>query len=277
MWKKVKSQTKKILLRCFPAGASSYFAARERGYAQRMLKEWGCTDFNRRLIARCGDRVLHGPFQGMVLTEEAAREHVAPILLGVYESELLTTWETILEMQFEQLIDVGAKFGYYAVGLARRFPSVPVIAFDIDPWARKATRQMAEANQVAVTTEKACTPGWLDRHLRDRAFILSDCEGYEGTLFGEARAAALSSATMLIEVHEHCSPGVGDVLRRTFADSHDLVVIPTVSPNPIAPPELEGLNAREREMAVAEFRPAEQSWMFLVPKGRVDGPAARSP
>jgi 16S RNA G1207 methylase RsmC len=129
-------------------------------------------------------QVLSGPFAGMRLTEEALREHAGPCLLGTYEAELHPWLERLLQRRYAQFIDVGSKYGYYAVGLARRDPSVPSVAFDIDPWARRATREVAAANGVKTLDVRGfATPGWFDRKLLTNALVFSDCEGFERELF----------------------------------------------------------------------------------------------
>ena len=65
---------------------------------------------------------------------------------------------------FPQIVDVGAKFGYYAVGLARRYPAAAVVAYDVDWWARRACRRMAAANGVGNVDGVGGVPAGLVRH-----------------------------------------------------------------------------------------------------------------
>jgi len=262
----MKSAIKSALFKLFPRAATQVFSARARAYSQKLARDLGCTALSHKLVDRFGDRVLHGPFAGLVLSPETRREHLAPFLLGAYEGELHPTWHSILEMRFDQLIDVGAKFGYYAVGLAKRFPEGHVVAFDTDPWARKAMREMSAANDVKIEIRGFCSPEWLRAHLQPGAFIFSDCEGYETTLFEPRDIPNFSSATMLIEVHEQFSPGAAKMIREKFEGSHDITVIPTQWSSCDEFPELASFDPAEREMAVNEYRTAEQCWMFLRPK-----------
>jgi len=266
MTTKVKATVKNALLRMFPRAATQLFSARARAYSQRLAKRWGCTQLNRKMIQQVGNRVLHGPFSGMVLSSETCREHLSPFLLGTYENELHDVWKTILTMQFYEILDIGAKFGFYAIGLARRFPSIPVFAFDTDPWAREATRQMCSANDVNINVLGFCSPEWMRQHLQKNSFVFSDCEGFEATLFVSVEIPNLASATMLIEIHEQFSPGVENLIRNRYSKSHDIVSIPsrltTLGPSS----ELTFLNQQEKQMAVEEFRAFKQSWLFLKPR-----------
>ena len=157
----------------------------------------------------------------MTLSPRTRAEHIGPYLLGTYEAELHDTWSRLLQREYSEIVDVGANFGYYAVGLARRFPNKRVVAFDVDWWARKAVAEMAAANGAAnVSIESWCDPSWLARHLKHNSLIISDCEGYEGALFCEQWVPAFASCTFVIELHEAFVPGVTERCRAMFADTH---------------------------------------------------------
>jgi hypothetical protein len=244
---------------------TGYFSARSRAYSHRLVEAWGCAALNQKIIARSGNRVQQGPFRNLILSPMAQKEHLAPYLLGIYEKELHQVWDTIFQGHYSHILDVGSKFGFYAVGLSRLFPETEVVAFDPDPWARAATQEMARVNQTPkVSVQGFCDPPWLRQHLKENAFILSDCEGYESILFGTEEIPALKTAVLLLEIHDQLSPGASDLIRRTFASTHDRTEIPSA---PItAPVKLEGFTDAERALAGSEFRTAPQCWYFLTPK-----------
>jgi hypothetical protein len=260
----IKNIVKKSLLRLFPRVATQFFSARSRAFSQRLAREWGCVALNHKIIQQCGNKVLHGPFSGMILTGETWREHLSPFLLGTYERELSNTWNSIFKYKFTQILDIGAKFGFYAVGLAQHFPQIPVIAFDTDPWARKATREMSAANGVHVQVMGFCDPSWMRSHLQRNALIFSDCEGYEAHLFGSS-IPNTSSATMLIELHEQFSPGVTQAIQEKYSASHKISIIPSEIGRVEMLPELAFLGKDEQKMAVTEHRTVTQAWMLLEP------------
>jgi hypothetical protein len=267
MTPKLKSTFKKILFRIFPRTATRIFSARSRAFSQKLAEKWGCIELNHKIIQHCGNKVLRGSFSGVILSPETFREHLSPFLLGTYEQELCEAWSSIFKMNFNQILDVGAKFGFYAVGLAKRFPGVPVIAFDTDPWAQKATREMSAANNVDIEVRSFCDPKWMHDHLLENSFVFSDCEGYEATLFGSEIPNSVS-ATILVELHEQFSPGVTNLIRAKYSLTHDISIIPTGSELEDRWPELEFLTDAEWKMAVTEYRTAPQTWMFLRPKLR---------
>ena len=216
-------------------------------------------------MGRFGASVQAGPFAGMTLTPMTFREHLGPYLLGIYESELHGVWAEIFRGDFRQVVDIGAKFGYYAVGLARRFPQAEAIAFDTDSWARRAIREMSAANGAPeMRILSFCSLDWLRSGLKPGAFILSDCEGYESVLFSHADIPALRSATMIIEVHEAVSPGVEGGIERAFSASHRIVKI-TAQALASPPASIADFSSEEKGLAINEHRASRQSWLYLAP------------
>lgn len=262
-----KSSLKRALLRVAPHAASSLMAARDRAHSQRLVKEWGLFEINRRLMRELGTTVLSGPFQGMKLTPMTWEEHIGPYLLGTYEMELYPWWEIVFGQSFDRIIDIGAKFGYYAIGLALKFPHTTVFAFDVDRWARNAIREMASGNHVDnVMLKSHCTPDRLRESLGRRSFILSDCEGYEDELFSKVDPSQMASATILIELHEELSPGVTSRIEQRFAETHVASKVDSMPARGLpSNVQIRSLSAEEVRYASKEIRP-RQEWLFLRPK-----------
>ncbi len=189
---------------------------------------------------------------------------MAPICSVPYEAELHDTWNLLLQRDYSEFIDVGANFGYYAVGLARRFPKKKVVAFDVDWWARKAVAEMSAANGTTnLSIESWCDPSWLARHLLHNSLIMSDCEGYEGALFCEQWVPAFASCTFVIELHEAFVPGVTARCRAMFADTHAAQIVDTrgTMPQNARPPSF-----TDDEMRRVSTEPrGPQQWLVLTP------------
>lgn len=248
-----------------PRLAAAVSSSRARRRSQMYVKEWGLFDLNQRLISAAGDRVLEGPFKGLRLTASAQREHVGPFVLGTYEAELIPWWDQLVRQQFGQIIDVGAKFGYYAVGLARYFPRASVIAFDTDWWARRATREMAEANSTPnVFVSGYCSPAWFAAHLSPNALIVSDCEGAEGQLYCTRWVPQFATATFVIELHEDFVPGVTEAVREKFRGTHRIHEVDSVAERPAG--EARWSLTRDELRRVAEEVRGAQKWMMLTPR-----------
>jgi hypothetical protein len=260
----VKQLIKRLLYRGAPRFTTAMMSARARAHSHRVVAEWGGAAVAVKLLERFGTRVREGPFAGLALTPMSHAEQIGPYLLGVYESELDTAWAIVFRGKYRQVVDVGAKFGYYAVGLARRYPDVPVVAFDTDSWARRAIAEMAAANGTPnVVVKKFCTPAWLSEHAADTALILSDCEGYEDVLFEPRTVARLRSTTLIVETHDELTPGVTDRLCATFGSTHEVRRYDR-QPRRLASGNLEFLTAAERQFAEHEMR-GPQAWLLCLP------------
>jgi hypothetical protein len=257
---------KKAMLGLAPRAASSLLAARARAQSHRVLEEWGLTRLTRALIDRLGPVVRAGPFSGMVLSPMSHREHLGPYLLGTYESELHPWIRAILAQSPTQVVDIGSRFGYYAVGFARLVQTASVTAFDPDPWARKATREMARVNRVpSIDVRRYCTPCWLQANLRPGSLVFSDCEGFEKDLFCSTPIPALQAAIAIIELHEESVPGITESVRAAFSDTHELEFA-TTSEKPSPDVDLSFLSPADRQRAIDEVRDIGQQWVLLRPK-----------
>jgi hypothetical protein len=240
-------------------------AIRARRLSHRLNREWDVNSLSERLFRQFGTRVLSGPFAGLVLPAEVVCEHVGPYLFGVYEHELHDTLASLTTRRFSQIVNVGAKFGYYSAGLAKLL-GAPVTAFDVDPWARRMTRATADASGVGrlVAVESACTRDYLSR-LPPESLVVIDCDGCEMQLLAPPLPDGLRGATIIVEVHEMFESGAGHTLRGWLEHTHTVREIPT-SDSPAAPPvDLTGFSEKDRELATKELRP-HQSWLVCEPR-----------
>lgn len=217
--------------------------------------------------------VLYGPFKGMIYPEfRSFGSSLVSKILGCYEKELHPLFERIDNNDYSSIVDVGSAEGYYAIGLARKFPNAKVFAFDTNFEALSFCRQMASLNGVdaRVKTGGFCTSETLlDLNLGKRALIISDCEGFEKELFTEQLVASLSVHDFLIEVHDYIDIEISTILRRVFSKTHSLVSIQSIDDIQKAltyqHAELTGYCLADRKMLLAEHRPSIMEWFFFSP------------
>ena len=261
---RTRQSLKRLLLRLFPVATTTLLSIRSRRLSHRLVRSWGLREIDDKIIDHYGLRVSGGPFEGLELPEAARAEHLGPYLLGTYESELHSWLEEIRSRNFNQIIDVGAKFGYYAVGLARWFPEAECLAYDTDPWARQAMDGAIRRNGVRnVAVGGYLRRGSLDVLIRPPTLIVSDCEGFEVELFLSGPADAFRECWLLIELHEAAAPGIGRAMSNHFRESHRVATVSKTPREASAPlVELLGLEAAGR--ALVEAR-SDQDWMFLRP------------
>jgi hypothetical protein len=264
----LKRRLRGLLLAHFPRTMTRLLTVRSRRLSHALIRRWGIVELNQRLVSAMGLRVCAGPFEGMSLPAEAMSEHLGPFLAGTYESELHPWLEELRSAPISQVVDIGCKFGYYAVGLGRWFPAAPGLAFDTDPWAQRATRDAAELNGLASLEIGGFVSGdELAQRVIPGALVLSDCEGYEDELFTPSLIEKLKRCTVIIETHDEAAPGVTDRIRRRFAASHVTRCMSRTDRE--VPAWLAGVVSREdAERAVLEFR-GEQRWTCCVPTQRL--------
>lgn len=251
--------------RYLPTLATTLRSVRARRHSHRIVARNGYGEIDRLVASRTGLVVTSGPFAGLRLPSEALREHLGPFLLGTYECELHDWLEELRSHDFRQILDVGAKFGYYAIGLARWFPEAEVLAFDTDPWARRVVRRAAVANG----TDRVRVRGYLRPRafaglIRPPALVLSDCEGFEDELFLSVSPESLRECWLLIELHESLVPGVGERIRAHCSETHSAEVRSRAG-REVDGAWLEILGEEAAGKAVDELR-GEQDWMFLRPR-----------
>ena len=224
------------------------------------------------IIAKTRWIVAAGPFRGMRYVQEESWLWPVPNLIGSYESELNSSLETIIASRPSSVIDVGCAEGYYAVGLARRLPNVPVFAYDIDVTARRICTEMARINGVSATVEvlgeclledfkNRCSPG---------TFVILDCEGYEGyevNLLRPDLIPELAHCTILVEIHDFIDPDIKPTLIRRF--SGRLTQIIASEPRATEDwPLIHELSRNDQNLSLAEFRPilpTPMEWMIVYP------------
>lgn len=240
--------------------------------SQRLIlareSETGQLDASNEFVRIQGPAVLAGPFKGLDFPEDTiARRNLVHKLIASYEDELHDFVEETLSRAHSMIVNVGSADGYYTVGYALRATDTPVIAFDTDPWARRATRALAKLNGAHnVSVKSMCTPQWLGANLREDSLVLSDCEGYETVLLDPAVAPQLRTATVLVEIHEHNSPGAEDIIRRRFADTHEIRAATSRHKDPGDYDALLSVPEETRAHVISEGRGSYvQNWLFLSP------------
>ena len=227
----------------------------------------------RAFVRHHGLTVQAGPFAGMRYPAFAVGrgELVVPQLLGAYEAELQPAFAEVIAGGFEQIVDIGASDGYYAVGLARGCPEARVQAYELNPFPARVCTALAQENAVADRLELRgeCTLAELRALPVARTFVLCDCEGGEAVLMDPEQVPLLRTSMLVVELHEFAAPGVEDTIRRRFEPTHDVEIVPTRPRYPADYPslrEVPGTSYMDHALGVAEFRPLPMKWAILRPR-----------
>lgn len=237
----------------------------------RSCKESGLHEVCVRLISKNGAVVRWGPFAGLKLPPEAIlASGNSAALAGTYEMELHPWFQRFDFTRYERLIDIGAAEGYYAVGMALRSGS-RVDAFDAASVARRLCRTTAKLNGVSdlVHVHSFCSRGTLLKLAGLRCFVLSDCEGYEASLFSEDVISALAHSDLIIELHDGSAPAgiTRELLVNRFKLTHQAQIVRfrprdlSSFPDPVL---AEMLGADAIRVISEEGRSADQEWLIAT-------------
>ena len=232
----------------------------------------------RNLIARLRlglkrpQKVLGGPFSGLVYPGYSIGSEYFPKLLGTYELELHESIDALCRQAFDKIIVIGAGEGYYVGGLARRFPDTAITCFEADPDGQAAVAEMAAENGFTMRLENRgfCSPQDLRESLksRNRTLVVVDVEGGERQLLDPQAVPELERATIVVEVHDCFEPGLDGLLKERFNSTHhclDLLSRPRTRADADIVPVPDRLRAALLPL-MEEGRPAQMRWFVLTPR-----------
>jgi hypothetical protein len=219
-------------------------------------------------------KVAHGPFQGMKYPQaQSVNSTLFPKLIGSYERELQPILEKICNSNYTEIVDIGCAEGYYAVGLAMRIPSAKVFAYDIDQNAKALCEEMAELNQVRqrIVTGTFCDADTLKSiPFSGRGLIISDCEGYEKSLFTTEIIPFLAHHDLLIEIHDLVDIEISSLIGQRFKNTHVITAVSSIDDitkaHTYSYEELREYDLSTRKILLAEDRAAIQEWFYMTPR-----------
>jgi hypothetical protein len=201
------------------------------------------------LLRETGHQVFSGPFATMSLSGNIALSADPKFILGSYEEELHDVINQVICMAPTHIIDIGASSGYYAVGFATKIANTTVTAFEgvAEPhWQQLA--DLAKLNGVSgkIVQRGFCTADELATMCSPHSFILCDCEGAEEDILQPLAIPALTSCTILVELHECYRPQLVATLIQRFRPSHGIRIIEGAGRDP------------SRYLALKRFSPSWQ-------------------
>jgi len=220
--------------------------------------------------------VLTGPFRGMAYLNTSDFGPIAPKWFGSYEAEIQDLVCELCERGYETVLNIGSAEGYYAVGFARASAAPRIIAFDIDPLARRALAALAQMNGVAdrIEIRKICTWNVLNDLRSEKQLLLVDIEGAEMDLLDPVECDALRRSDILVESHQSRDIGNRNKIEETicnrFAATHDIRRRQQTDRSEwIAANRdvwIKRLSEEEVVRATNEFRTSNQVWLWLKSK-----------
>lgn len=219
--------------------------------------------------------IAGGLFSGMSYVGESICSTNISKYLGSYEIELKPVFEELLKISFNQIVDVGAAEGYYAVGCALRWKSARVVAYETTAEGRSLIDILATNNRVSdrVEIKGHFTPEELAQVTSQECqrLIIMDVEGAEEELLNPDKVHALTQSHIVVEIHDFVDPLMGDRIKQTFAPTHRVQEIwsrerrlsdfeaPTFLP-------LKWYVLPSLIAYASEWRPGPMRWLYLCPR-----------
>lgn len=211
---------------------------------------------------------------GMRYLNTATFGPIAPKWLGSYEWEIQDLVNQCCDKEYENIINVGSAEGYYSVGFAWRRPKAHVLAFDINPFARREVIRLARMNAVAnrVTVQSHFSCDQLDRFHGGKNLLVVDIEGAEMELLNPINCPPLNGLDILVELHETSQLGaelkeIEKVLKERFGTTHSIRErLQTDRAEWGATHKdiwINRLSEEEISRATNEFRICQQTWLWL--------------
>ena len=215
--------------------------------------------------------VQRGPFVGLRLHPDvawSAGDTVSKVL-GTYEQELHEPLLDAVAKNPDCVVNIGCADGYYAVGVQRLLPDVPVFAFDIDPMAAFDLSKTQDLNGTYVRFDRHFDffdpPPELEEF--ESVFFVIDIEGSEREIISMPSEILIKSS-MLIEVHDLYEPGLTAKLVEFLSRTHDVQIIPEAGRNPHTFNELQNYGTIDKYIVLCEFRGSSMNWLYATPLKR---------
>lgn len=236
--------------------------------ALRLLAKWRSLALAQTQIGHHGVTVQAGIFAGMEYSSQATEGSLLARLVGSYEAGLAPHIEETVADGIDCVIDVGCAEGYYAVGLARRYPHLTVHAHDISEKAQAACRELANRNGVAnrVIVGGEFKPTDFESFSHRRPLVLVDAEGAELDILRPDISPSLARMVLIVETHDVWRPGARAELLERFTPSHEIIQVDQQHIWPEVPAWLRDLSELDLMLSAWEWRHRQTPWLVMRPK-----------
>ena len=234
----------------------------------RTLAKWRSHLLERTYLRYHGPTIRAGIFAGMTYVEAATEGALVARLMGVYEAELHPHLEALIGDGVECVVDVGCAEGYYAVGLAHRFPALQIYAHDISETARTACAELAARNNVSdrVIIGGEFGPRDFEAFAARNTLVLVDAEGAEVDILDPALSPALAGMKIIVETHNVFRASARETLLQRFEPTHEIVEVRTRPKAFDPPPWLDDLSELDILLATWEWRERLTPWLVMTPR-----------
>tara|TARA_B100000787_G_C16186095_1_gene294733 strand:- start:148 stop:1026 length:879 start_codon:yes stop_codon:yes gene_type:complete len=238
--------------------------------AFRLLAKWRSVLISNTIIASHETHVLQGPMRGLEYVADASEGCLAARLIGCYEQPLLPFVEKAIQADYVNVVNIGCSDGYYAVGMARRMTKSKVWAYDINPAAQDACRELAKKNDVCDRIEVGAlfSPENFAQFANEKTLVMCDIEGAEQELLDPQLAPDLLGMDIIVESHECIIKGLTQTLVDRFSLTHEITLIQDTGQRQfsVLPKGYETWANLDQLVATWEWRSGPTPWMVMTSK-----------
>jgi len=238
--------------------------------AFRLLAKWRSILISNTIIESHETYVLQGPMQGLKYVADSSEGCLAARLIGCYEQPLLPFIEKAIHTDYVNVVNIGCSDGYYAVGMARRMVKSKIWAYDINPVAQDACRELAKKNDVSERIEIGAlfSPENFAQFADEKTLVMCDIEGAERELLDPRLAPDLLGMDIIVESHECIIKGLTQMLLERFSVTHEITLIQDTGQRQfdVLPKDYENWANLDQLVATWEWRSGPTPWMVMKSK-----------
>ncbi len=213
-----------------------------------------------------------GPFRGMkFFTTRTRRSKLFAKLIGCYEEALHELIWHFLDNNYEKIIIIGSRDGYYTTGFARLIPNARIFGYELNTVALEFARANANSNQVAdrvfLHPERYDSHMLMNEELTGRSLLFFNSDSSELEIFTEDAVSVLADADLLIQLNDFTDPGKKPKIMRLFKDTHEFQSIVQKRLAPVVSHFLNSQADTQRVLNLIDEGKAERiEWLFLTSK-----------
>lgn len=185
--------------------------------------------YSQRLTLASDEKVRLGALTGLLLPSNSkwsGSSDLASMTFGEYERQVI---EQMHELEnFDFLIDLGASWGYYAVGLqvSGLVAKNSVVAFEMNPLIQSELQETAKSNKVKLQIRGEASSAEVSDLIHsltvNRGLLICDIEGAEYEMFSGPLLDAARDWYLVIELHDESK---NTELLDTLSRSHRVSVL----------------------------------------------------